>query len=307
MARSTPWGSAQHVTTHLRGFATVSTASHGGMMVSRKAAEKYLSEAARKRALMHGGYYCYEEDDMINIVLFDVQQSLRSEILKDFSGLANLTAEEADKKLIHLLSSYNYQYLLDVGVEPDAVEMKHAKLREQYGANYAAKDPNTVGAAWGDWDTLVDGVIKVITADDKYHYVTKASHDAMNADPELAISRPLSALELVDPETLPVMADRLEDYVLKMSQPYVEQIESDHEDAVKEAEGNHYGPRKRFNGTLSSVNGAFLRYFMNQENKSYSEAESIFVERLTAVRSKLHVELQGVDMFEKFCPDAMAV
>ena len=34
---------------------------HGGMMVSRDAAEKHLSEAARKQALKHGDYYCYEE------------------------------------------------------------------------------------------------------------------------------------------------------------------------------------------------------------------------------------------------------
>ena len=57
-----PWGEVQHQEKLCSGVFSVSTASHGGIMVHRSVAKAVLSPAARKHCCRDGSYYCFEED-----------------------------------------------------------------------------------------------------------------------------------------------------------------------------------------------------------------------------------------------------
>ena len=57
-----PWGEVQHQEELCSGVFSVSTASHGGIMVHRTVAKAVLSPAARKPCFRDGSYYCFEED-----------------------------------------------------------------------------------------------------------------------------------------------------------------------------------------------------------------------------------------------------
>ena len=57
-----PWGEVQHCEIMCPGVYSVSTASHGGVMVHGSVAREILSPAARKHCFRDGSYYCFEED-----------------------------------------------------------------------------------------------------------------------------------------------------------------------------------------------------------------------------------------------------
>lgn len=70
---STPWGVSQQVETIARGIHWVSTAGHGGLMVSHGEAKKLLSPKAFEVAHpgMCGGYLCFEEDCSYAVAFFE--------------------------------------------------------------------------------------------------------------------------------------------------------------------------------------------------------------------------------------------
>jgi hypothetical protein len=70
---NTPWGTSQQVETIARGIHWVSTAGHGGLMVSAGVAEKVLSQQAIKVAHPGrcGGYVCFEEDCSYAVAFFE--------------------------------------------------------------------------------------------------------------------------------------------------------------------------------------------------------------------------------------------
>ena len=57
-----PWGEVQLQEELCSGVFSVSTASHGGIIVHRSVAKAVLSPAARKHCFRDGSYYCFEED-----------------------------------------------------------------------------------------------------------------------------------------------------------------------------------------------------------------------------------------------------
>ena len=63
-----PWGAVQTCDTLCPGVFLVSTASHGGTMVSNDVAA-FLSPAAKRCGFRRGGYLCFEEDCDAQIVL----------------------------------------------------------------------------------------------------------------------------------------------------------------------------------------------------------------------------------------------
>lgn len=63
-----PWGEIQDSDTLCPGIFLVTTASHGGTMVSRES-EAYLSPAARKCGIREGDFLCFEEDSDEHVVL----------------------------------------------------------------------------------------------------------------------------------------------------------------------------------------------------------------------------------------------
>lgn len=62
-----PWGRVQVCDILCPGVFLVSTASHGGTMVSKEVAA-FLSPAAKKCGFRQGGYLCFEEDTQEEVV-----------------------------------------------------------------------------------------------------------------------------------------------------------------------------------------------------------------------------------------------
>ncbi len=73
MGSYSPWGPAQDRTPIVDGVSWVSTASHGGLMVTRTAARKYLSAKAVEVAYpgQCGNYVCFEEDCSYAVALYE--------------------------------------------------------------------------------------------------------------------------------------------------------------------------------------------------------------------------------------------
>ena len=57
-----PWGNIQTFKILTPGVFEVTTASHGGIMVSRDCISETLSREAQKCGFMDGAYLCFEED-----------------------------------------------------------------------------------------------------------------------------------------------------------------------------------------------------------------------------------------------------
>ena len=62
MPEYSPWGKVQNCKILYPGVFSVSTASHGGVMVHGSIARDILSPAARKHCFRDAGFYCFEED-----------------------------------------------------------------------------------------------------------------------------------------------------------------------------------------------------------------------------------------------------
>ena len=71
-----PWGAVQTCDTLCPGVFLVSTASHGGTMVSNDVAA-FLSPAAKRCGFRRGGYLCFEEDTQEEVVLRELLSSGR--------------------------------------------------------------------------------------------------------------------------------------------------------------------------------------------------------------------------------------
>jgi hypothetical protein len=63
-----PWGEVQTCDTLCPGVFMVSTASHGGTLVSQEVSAM-LSPAAQKCGFKQGGYLCFEEDSQESVAL----------------------------------------------------------------------------------------------------------------------------------------------------------------------------------------------------------------------------------------------
>lgn len=189
MSRSTPWGSAQDVINHARGISTVFTAGHGGLMVSKGVGDKLLSESARSRALIHGNYYCYEEDCAVYIPLLDSEE-LRAAYIPSFNYFSKMSSDEVETTLINFISGYYPDFVLEIGKQPDEEGYAKWKLRKKEEAARKEKSPDLVISVS---KSGIKGVNRVLTADGSEHFVTKESCDANRG-----IYMDLTKMELVD-------------------------------------------------------------------------------------------------------------
>jgi hypothetical protein len=164
----TPWGTSQITENHDSGFIFVSTARHGGFMIAKDFAEKHLSPAAIKRGEKCGDYLCYEEDCSIAIPLWELPQYWP----KLFRGSCNPQIE-----LLTSLSMWNADYLLEIGIEPEIKGYEFYKANRLDNEMRAAKHPDLIICAYGDWHKNCPiGLVVVETADGKTHFVTKESY-----------------------------------------------------------------------------------------------------------------------------------
>ena len=59
---NSPWGQVDHCETICPGVYSVSTPSHGGIMIRFDQASEILSASARRIGFREHGYLCFEED-----------------------------------------------------------------------------------------------------------------------------------------------------------------------------------------------------------------------------------------------------
>lgn len=64
-----PWGEIQQCEVLAPHIFSVSTASHGGIMVNARVAKANFSTEALKCAFLEGGFYCFEEDCAATVAL----------------------------------------------------------------------------------------------------------------------------------------------------------------------------------------------------------------------------------------------
>lgn len=173
-----PWGGIQHSSIIARGLKAVSTAGHGGYMVTQKFADKYLSEACKKRALEYSNYLCYEEDCDYAILAYDLLDTFGERMKSEKS-----TMEEYKNSLIESLSYYNPEYLIEIGVKPFEKQYNlylESKKRDKMRAD---KHPDLIVSALSvDKET-----VKVWTADSKVHFVSKESYSDLRENSNLLL------------------------------------------------------------------------------------------------------------------------
>ena len=168
--KNTPWGSSQSTEVLEPGIVWVSTASHGGLMITKTYAESHLTAAARQRGAKWGSYYTYEEDCAYAVAAWELPH-LHEKIFNNHDKDENFK-----NLLLKSLSTWNADYLLDLGIEPEPTGYRLFLERQEDARMRKEKHPNLIVAAWGDWFTKIPGVVKVATADDKEHLITSESY-----------------------------------------------------------------------------------------------------------------------------------
>lgn len=171
----TPWGRSDSQKTIVAGVISVTTPSHGGLLVKRDFAEKNLSEAARRRGLPCGEYLAYEEDIDCLMPVFELPDTWP----KLFEAAEETIKKDAYLHLFKQLSYCKADYLLERGIEPEPEGYKCFKVRKLEKEMRAQKHPDLIVCARGDWHTKIQGVIEVITADEKKHLVTAENYDSL--------------------------------------------------------------------------------------------------------------------------------
>ncbi len=99
-----PWGSIQSGHKLCNGVYNVSTASHGGIMVSEDIAENSFSEAALNCAFRYNGYYCFEEDCDAPVALRELLDK------KLINGFFHFNAEQLSEVVNRSIQNWHPEY-----------------------------------------------------------------------------------------------------------------------------------------------------------------------------------------------------
>lgn len=156
---NTPWGKSDSIQRITRGLSFVGTPSHGGFAVADGYARKHLSASALLRGNRKGSYYFFEEDCDAFIILLEVPAS-RQGTLTD------------EKRIIEGLSRWHLNYLRERNITPDPDGAKWFEENRKLDAMRAAKSPDLIVSASGNWAAWVpQGRVGVTTADGKRYTV----------------------------------------------------------------------------------------------------------------------------------------
>lgn len=248
MARSTPWGAAQHVDKIARGISCVSTAGHGGMMVSKSLGDKILSVAAKKNAIDHAGYYCFEEDCDILVSMYELLPHYKSELEAVFTRFQNLSIEDCRASLIESLSWHHVNYLKEIKVTPSAYPLAVHEAELSHAKDVNDKTPGVL--LYPDWDQVLVDVVAMNSCDGKIHYITRESYEKMQHDKLLYTRRWLSDCVEVDAKDLPPVSERLYFYMQASAAMYEKKLSVDPQLSELRETNPSYGSRHLFVGTL---------------------------------------------------------
>ena len=118
-----PWGEVQHQEELCSGVFSVSTASHGGIMVHGSVAKAVLSPAARKHCFRDGSYYCFEEDCDAPVAIRELlDKGLYTAPVNDY-----FKPGEYERVINRSLQEYHLDYWKD----REAAKAKQAEKRKE--------------------------------------------------------------------------------------------------------------------------------------------------------------------------------
>lgn len=163
---NTPWGKADHQKKLAEGVYWVSTPSHGGLVINESIATKYLTPEAIKAAEQFGSLLCFEEDCACAIPFFECPSWL---------DMLGASADNPDHEFL-TLSRWYPGYLISRGIVPSPEPYRCYRADKLADKMRAKKHRNLIIEAMGDWHTGRPGVVEVVTADGKRHFVTEASY-----------------------------------------------------------------------------------------------------------------------------------
>ena len=146
MSSYSPWGAIQDSTQICAGVRWVSTASHGGLMVTKQAAAKYLSEQAIKaiHCTPSADYACFEEDCEYAIAFFERpewKRFLDQDALNEYSALC---AQPSDALLRFEVARRDYA-LKAIPKLLEAVSRTDDQIREEMRAIVERWNPEYFG------------------------------------------------------------------------------------------------------------------------------------------------------------------
>jgi hypothetical protein len=181
---NSPWGSVQDKITIEPGFYMVSTASHGGIMIKKEKALKILSDAAIKFSEAFGIYLCFEEDILVEVVLWELLGTKYDDLLEEHFYPTEIS-------IWKILSYWLPDYLLMAGYVPNIQEFNRYQINREHDKLRHDKSPNFVKSA-----VLTDNdkFVKVWTADGAEHIVTSASYTSGQGYDQLLLEN----LEIVE-------------------------------------------------------------------------------------------------------------
>ena len=299
----TPWGAAHNVTPHIRGVKSVSTSSHGGIMVSPGFANKFFSKSALKLAEMYSGYFCYEEDAEWMIPTFELNAQQRRTILTS-DKFVQMSDQEIEDYLIDQLSGTNPDYLVELGFEPRGERYEIHKMRLVVEKARLAKDPDLITCPWGSTKTFINGVNLVLTADHKRHFVTAESYNKQRDAGRIeSMFIRLSKCDVVvrdvdaNRSELQLLEERLSTYAVDLANTFLDKLKNDTESNERELAGGYYGYRAKYNGTMESARSEFIYQYSTECNVSTCDALNVFNKCITEAFSKVNPEFHNCRIF----------
>lgn len=174
--KNTPWGPVQTRYPIAPGICWVSTAGHGGLMITAEQADRLLTTEARGAGEVFDGWLCYEEDCLYAVALYEHPEWAKAGALDPAKP-----SDQVKTEAWHALSAWNPEYLLARGIEPEAERYAHAKLRAERDRRRAVQDPDLIVSAvmaCSFWPSIPAGAVQVWTADGARHLVTPESYAA---------------------------------------------------------------------------------------------------------------------------------
>ncbi len=176
-----PWGPIQHQTTIAPGLTLVSTASHGGLLLTAEAAQRlHISPKALELGAGWEDGWAFEEDVDWAILAWELPQF--------WPVLFPPGPPQVNPRqyLLETLSSWRPQILQYHGVTPVPGLFARYLSRQRSDQMRKSRHPDLIVCARGDWaEGCPKGAVEVTTADDQVHFVTAGSYDRRDPDAPL--------------------------------------------------------------------------------------------------------------------------
>lgn len=112
---NSPWGAIDACEEVAPGVSWISTPSHGGLRIVKTVAAQRLSQAARNRAIVQNDACWFEEDCLYAVAAYELEDLWP----RMFRSSPDQSTDDRRRELLHIISSYKADYLLERHIEPD--------------------------------------------------------------------------------------------------------------------------------------------------------------------------------------------